>query len=132
MVRRKPTPSSLHKSSNKATQKDKTTVIVNKHNRKSHVLQEIKKLRRTTHFLIPKLSFAHVVRQIIIEIFPRTEVYRLQSIALEALQEAAEMYIVQFFEDAVLLTFHAKRVTLMKNDLILMRRLRGRNDIINR
>lgn len=57
---------------------------------------------------------------------------RIQASALEALQEATEMYIVQFFEDAVLLTLHAKRVTLMRNDMILMRRLRGRSDIINR
>lgn len=58
--------------------------------------------------------------------------YRIQASALEALQEAAEMYLVQFFEDSVLLALHAKRVTLMRNDMILMRRLRGRNDIINR
>ncbi|EFN88464.1 hypothetical protein EAI_01392 [Harpegnathos saltator] len=59
-------------------------------------------------------------------------IYRLQASALEALQEATEMYIVQFFEDAELLTLHAKRVTLTRNDMILTRRLRGRNDIINR
>lgn len=57
---------------------------------------------------------------------------RLQASALEALQESAEMYLTQFFEDAVLLTFHAKRVTLMRNDMILMRRLRGRDDVINK
>lgn len=57
---------------------------------------------------------------------------RIQAIALEALQEATEMYIVQFFEDSILLAYHAKRVTLMRNDMILMRRLRGRDDVINR
>jgi histone H3/H4 len=57
---------------------------------------------------------------------------RIQATALEALQEATEMYIVQFFEDAMLLSLHAKRVTLLQNDMILMRRLRGRDDIINR
>lgn len=57
---------------------------------------------------------------------------RIQATALEALQEASEMYIVQFFEDTVLLAMHAKRVTVMRNDMILMRRLRGRDDIINR
>ncbi|EFN71524.1 hypothetical protein EAG_08793, partial [Camponotus floridanus] len=51
---------------------------------------------------------------------------RIQATALEALQEATEMYIVQFFEDALLLALHAKRVTLMRHDMVLMRRLRGR------
>jgi len=59
-------------------------------------------------------------------------IYRIQATALEALQEATEMYIVQFFEDALLLALHAKRVTLMRHDMVLMRRLRGRSDIINR
>lgn len=51
--------------------------------------------------------------------------------ALEALQEAAEMYMVQFFEDSVLCAVHAKRVTLMANDLQLVRRIRGHSDLIN-
>lgn len=56
----------------------------------------------------------------------------MQASALEALQESAEMYLIQFFEDAVLLAYHAKRVTLMRHDMMLMRRLRGRDDVINR
>lgn len=58
--------------------------------------------------------------------------FRIQARAIEALQESAEAYIVQFFEDCVLVSQHAKRVTLMINDVILLRRLRGRDDIINR
>ncbi|XP_011883447.1 PREDICTED: histone H3.3 type c-like isoform X2 [Vollenhovia emeryi] len=120
-----------NKSRHPAKRDRATTVIVDRRKKKSHVLQEIKHLRRTTHFLIPKLPFARLVRQIILEIFPRLDC-RIQASALEALQESTEMYIVQFFEDSVLLALHAKRVTLMRNDIILMRRLRGRNDIINR
>jgi histone H3/H4 len=56
---------------------------------------------------------------------------RIQALALEALQEAAEMYVVQFFEDSLLCAVHAKRVTLMANDLQLARRIRGRTDTIN-
>jgi histone H3/H4 len=52
-------------------------------------------------------------------------------LALQALQEAAEMYVVQFFEDSLLCAVHAKRVTLMANDLQLARRIRGHTDIIN-
>lgn len=57
--------------------------------------------------------------------------FRIQSQALEALQEAAEMYVVQYFEDSYLCCLHAKRVTLMVNDVHLMRRLRGPSEVGN-
>lgn len=95
-------------------------------------LQQIKYLRKTTKLLIPKQPFSRLVREIILDLFPREDINRIQVSALEALQEATEMYLTQFFEDSVLLALHAKRVTLMQRDMILMRRLRGRNDIINR
>ena len=38
---------------------------------------------------------------------------RFQFTAIAALQEAAENYIVGFFEDINLLAVHAKRVTVM-------------------
>ncbi|KAK1133977.1 Histone H3.1 [Melipona quadrifasciata] len=67
-----------------------------------------------------------------VDLFPRSGINRIQVSALQALQEATEAYIVQFFEDCILLTQHANRVTLQVRDMILMRRLRGRDDIINR
>jgi histone H3/H4 len=57
--------------------------------------------------------------------------FRIQALALEALQEAAEMYLVQFFEDSLLCAIHARRVTLMVIDMQLARRIRGRTDSIN-
>ncbi|XP_012272809.1 histone H3.3-like [Orussus abietinus] len=141
MVRRKATASprsGRSDGSNKGASSEKsshTVVIVDRNRTKRRtmrVLQEIKHLRRTTRLLIPKAPFARLVREIIRECFPRLDVQRIQVSALEALQEATEMYITQFFEDAMLLTLHAKRVTLMQRDMILMRRLRGRDDIINR
>lgn len=114
----------------------KTVVLIDKSKksavRKSHILQEMKTLQRSTRLLIPKAPFARLVREILIDLFPRYQDFRLQITALEALQEAAEMYLVQFFEDAVLLCLHQNRVTLMQRDMVLLRRLRGRNDIINR
>ncbi|XP_070153071.1 uncharacterized protein [Polyergus mexicanus] len=130
MVRRKSVPRSF--ATPDSVERNRTNVIVNKHKRKSRVLQEIKHLRRTTHFLIPKRPFSRLIREIMIDLFPRQEINKIQASALEALQEATEMYMVQFFEDAMLLALHAKRVTLMRHDMILMRRLRGRADIINR
>lgn len=53
-------------------------------------------------------------------------VERIQSNALLALQDAAETYIIQLFEDSLLCALHAKRVTLMVRDIQLARRLRCR------
>ena len=50
---------------------------------------------------------------------------RFQSAAILALQEASEAYMVTLFEDSLLCTIHAKRVTLMPKDMALARRIRG-------
>ena len=42
-----------------------------------------------------------------------------------AIQEAAEAYLVGLFEDTNLCAIHANRVTVMKKDLDLARRIRG-------
>ena len=42
-----------------------------------------------------------------------------------ALQEYAEAYLTGVFEDANLCSIHAQRVTLMKKDMELARRIRG-------
>jgi histone H3 len=44
------------------------------------------------------------------------------------LQQATEAYLLGFFEDAYLLTIHAKRVTLMPKDMIMAYRIRGDAD----
>jgi len=49
----------------------------------------------------------------------------MQSTALLAIQEAAEAYLVNLFEDANLCAIHADRVTLMAKDIQLARRIRG-------
>lgn len=50
---------------------------------------------------------------------------RYQGSALLALHEAAEAYLVGFFEDSYICTYHAKRVTLMAKDMRLAYRIRG-------
>ena len=50
---------------------------------------------------------------------------RWQSQAIQALQEAAEAFLVHLFEDANLCALHAKRVTIMQKDIQLARRIRG-------
>ena len=44
---------------------------------------------------------------------------------MAALHEAAESYLVSFFEDVNLLAIHARRVTVKPNDVHLWRKLRG-------
>ncbi|XP_060811970.1 uncharacterized protein LOC132905060 [Bombus pascuorum] len=110
-----------------------TDVLVDRHKiKKIQILKEIRYFRKSVKLLIPKLPFARLVKEIMVDLFPRSNVSRVQLAALEALQEAVEAYLVQFFEDCVLLSQHGKRVTLQIQDMILMRRLRGRDDIINK
>jgi histone H3 len=49
----------------------------------------------------------------------------MQSTALLALQEAAEMYLVRYFEDYNTCALHGKHVTILQRDMFLVGRLRG-------
>ncbi|XP_025268449.1 uncharacterized protein LOC112639272 [Camponotus floridanus] len=80
MVRRKSVPRTFP-SEAEGTERNRTNVIVNKRKRKSRVLQEIKHLRRTTHFLIPRLPFSRLIRQIMLDLFPRQEINKIQATA---------------------------------------------------
>ncbi|KAK1410790.1 hypothetical protein QVD17_37329 [Tagetes erecta] len=87
----------------------------------TQALREIRRLQKTVNLLIPAAPFIRTVREISNYMAP--EVTRWQAEALQALQEAAEDYIIQLFEDSMLCAIHAKRVTLMKKDWELARRL---------
>ncbi|KAI7734623.1 hypothetical protein M8C21_018967 [Ambrosia artemisiifolia] len=87
----------------------------------TQALREIRRLQKTVHLLIPAAPFIRTVREISNYLAP--EITRWQAEALQALQEAAEDYIIQLFEDSMLCAIHAKRVTLMKKDWELARRL---------
>lgn len=90
------------------------------------VLREIKFYQKSTDLLISKLPFARVVKEIVQEhLGPDAQTLRWQSSAIMALQEAAEAFLVQLFEDSNLCAIHAKRITIMKKDMQLARRLRG-------
>jgi len=49
----------------------------------------------------------------------------MQSMALLALQEAVEAYLVGLFSDTNKCALHAKRVTIMTKDVQLALRIRG-------
>jgi histone H3-like centromeric protein A len=88
-------------------------------------LREIRHYQRSTNLLIPKLSFARVVREVGGRLSRYGDDLRWTSLALEALQTAAETYLVALFEDVNLCAIHGKRVTIMVKDFHLARRIRG-------
>ncbi len=81
--------------------------------------------QRTTHLLMRKAPFARLIRELLIKHHPYGAEFRWQRAAIECLQEASEAYIISFLSDAYLCALHAKRVTLMPRDMVLIRRLRG-------
>ena len=54
----------------------------------------------------------------------------VQYIACEALQMASEAFLVGVLEDAHLAALHARRITVLRKDMDLIRRIRGRYDPI--
>ena len=85
-------------------------------------LREIRKFQKSTDLLIHKLPFFGLVREIAQEF--KADL-RFASLAVDAIQEAAEAYLVGLFEDTNLCAIHAKRVTIMPKDMQLARRIRG-------
>lgn len=101
--------------------------LVKKHRFKSGTvaLREIRRYQKSTDLLLRKLPFARLVREVVQDEFGTGPSYRWQSMAIMALQEASEAYLVNLFEDTNLCALHAKRVTIMQKDMYLARRLRG-------
>jgi histone H3-like centromeric protein A len=88
-------------------------------------LREIRKYQASTDMLIQKLPFSRLVREIAVGLRPSGfDDLRWQSQAIQALQEAAEAFLVHLFEDTNLCAIHAKRVTIQPKDLQLARRIR--------
>lgn len=89
-------------------------------------LMEIRRYQNTVNTLIPKLPFSRVVREVMMNNTRfNAQQMRITRDALMALQESAEMYLTNFFEDSLRLTIHAKRVTLMPRDMQLVSYLRN-------
>ena len=95
-------------------------------------LREIRCYQRSTEKLSKKTPFQKLIREISQEYqicpdgpgTPSVQV-RFQSTAIAALQEAAENFIVGLFEDVNLLAVHARRVTVIPQDIRLALRIRG-------
>lgn len=82
-------------------------------------LREIRRFQKSTDNLIRKAPFQRLVREIAQEAKVDT---RFQKSALEALQEAAEAYIVDLLDEANKCALHAGRVGVQPKDLRFAKR----------
>ena len=69
-----------------------------------------RKYQKSTNLLLRKLPFARLVREVAQDY---KQDLRFNSHAILALQESAEAYLVDLFEQANLSAIHARRVTIM-------------------
>jgi histone H3 len=81
-------------------------------------LREIRRYQKSTNLLIPKAPFQRLVRDIATRV-SGGDTFRFTTASITALQEAAEVYLVQLFADANLCAIHAKRVTILCKDIWL-------------
>ena len=90
-------------------------------------LREIRLFQKSTELLLRKSPFARLVREIAQDLYTRNDIM-WQSLAIQALQEAAEAYLVGLFEDTNIVAINSKRVTIFPRDMQVARRIRGLRD----
>ena len=83
-------------------------------------MKEIRLWQKTLNFLIRKLPFQRLVREIAAEFNPNLH---FQGNALMALQEASESLLVKVFDFSNLIAINAKRVTVMPKDMQLLMKI---------
>ena len=89
-------------------------------------LREITEQQRSVKTLIPKASIARLCREIVQDTTTFNDTLRMTPGSLAALQEAAEKFLVDKFEESNLFAIHAKRVTVMVPDLELTKLVNNR------
>ena len=85
-------------------------------------LREIRKFQLLTELLVQRLPFQRMVKELI---QVRQEDLKVQGLAVKALQEVREVFLVGLLEQANLCTIHAKCVTIMPKDIQLARQIKG-------
>ena len=85
-------------------------------------LKEIRKFQSSTELLIWKLPFQRLVWEIL---QMRRSDLKVKGLAVKALQEAGEVFLVSLLEQANLCAIHVKCVTIMPKDIQLARRIKG-------
>jgi histone H3 len=86
--------------------------------------REIRKFQKSTDLLIRKAPFQRVLQEIVQQVFRKSDL-QMQSTAILALQEAAEYFMVDVFNDTKLCALHGKCKTIMVKDLVLACCIRG-------
>ena len=87
-------------------------------------LRQIRRYQKSTELLLRKESFRRCVREIVQKDLGKVGI-RFSEGAMLALQESAEMHLVELFENTNLCAIHAKRITITPKDMQLARRIRG-------
>ena len=85
------------------------------------MLQEIRKEQKSLKNLIPLAAFVRLVWEIGQDF--KADL-RWQTLAVMVLRDAAEMYLIGYFDDANMAAIHVKRVTIMVKDMKLVGCLR--------
>ena len=95
-------------------------------------LREIRRYQKSTDLLIKKLPFQRLLKEMTynswkqMDEMKRTQLDkmpRMQVATVNCIQEASEATLVGLFEDTNLCAIHAKRVTIMKKDVDLAKRI---------
>ena len=89
----------------------------------TRALIEIRHYQKTVEFLIGKLPFQRLIREIAQDEKPDL---RFTSDAIFALQEASKVFLVNLMEDANLCTIHRNQITIHPKDYALVMRMRER------
>lgn len=84
-------------------------------------LAEIRHMQNTTDLICPKAAVKRLVHEIL---RAQKDDARIEDLAIKALHEACEAYVVKFFELANVYALHAKRVTIEPKDLKLVNKIR--------
>ncbi|XP_055702398.1 histone H3-like centromeric protein A [Phlebotomus papatasi] len=101
---------------------------VPKKNPYANILREIRHFQQTTGLLIPRAPFSRLIRETLLAHGD----FRMTSVAFDAIQESAELYLTHLLEDAYRCTLFRGCVTIHPKDIQLVRYIRGYNDIGNR
>jgi histone H3 len=104
--------------------KDGHTVSRKSFDIRNKPLKRMMEKKNTEELCIRRLPFQRLVKDIVLA-YNYEKPFRFTPHALQALHVASEDYLVALFEDSYLCALHAKRVTLMKKDMVLARRIRG-------
>ncbi|RVD93181.1 histone -like [Tubulinosema ratisbonensis] len=87
------------------------------------VLRDIRRYQSSTELLIRKLPIQRLIKSIAQEFMVDI---RFQSKAIPCIHEALEHFLTTLLEDANYCALHAKRVTVLPKDIMLVDKIRGR------